>query len=30
MSLRVVRDALAAEGADGEDAEEDRWAWQGE
>lgn len=30
MSLRVVRDALAAEGADGEETEEERWAWQGE
>ncbi|SEG04334.1 regulatory protein [Actinacidiphila yanglinensis] len=32
MSLRVVRDALAAEGAidDAEDAEGERWSWQSE
>ncbi|WP_435176866.1 recombination regulator RecX [Actinacidiphila sp. bgisy145] len=30
MSLRVVRDALAAEGDDSIDAEEEPWAWQSE
>ncbi|WP_435136774.1 recombination regulator RecX [Actinacidiphila sp. bgisy144] len=30
MSLRVVRDALAAEGDDSIDAEEELWAWQSE
>jgi regulatory protein len=30
MSLRVVRDALAAEGDDSTDAEEEPWAWQSE